>query len=412
LLRRRPGGGDNLYLSSIIALKVADGEQVWHFQTTPGDNWDFTATQPLMLADLEIEGRRRKVIMQAPKNGFFYVLDRATGEFISARTFATITWASGIQPASGRPIESQTAYAGMEPVLVSPDPSGAHGWHPMAFSPDTGLVYLPVRDGTTFLHRPDRDWRPHPSRRNTGLDPRYTGPLLAAWQTAPPPIGRLVAWDPVRQAPRWQVNHPVLMSGGVLATAGNLVFQGLSNGFLYAYRATDGARLWQFDAGTGIMAPPVTYLVDGVQYLTLMVGWGGDMGLINPPGLGPTRPGTGRILTFAVGGTARLTIPSPARINAAPARDDGTPATAAVIEEGRVLYETYCYSCHGVGAVAGALPDLRLARAEVHDAFETIVLEGALEPLGMPSFGDLLSPAQATAIHAYVRARARETAIR
>jgi quinohemoprotein ethanol dehydrogenase len=253
---RSPGGGDNLYLSSIIALRAKDGSQVWHFQTTPGDNWDFTATQPLILADLDIGGRQRKVIMQAPKNGFFYVLDRESGEFISAKPFARITWATGVDPSSGRPIESPTAYDGLNPVLVSPDPSGAHGWHPMAFSPRTGLVYLPVRDGTTFLHRPDSTWRPSVSRRNEGVNVRYEGPLLQRWFSQPPPVGRLVAWDPVAQVARWTVDHPVLMGGGVLATAGNLVFQGRSDGMLVAYRATDGAKLWQFDAGTGIMAPP------------------------------------------------------------------------------------------------------------------------------------------------------------
>jgi len=303
---RSPGGGDNLYLSSIIALKIETGELLWYFQTTPGDNWDFTATQPLMLAELEIEGRERKVIMQAPKNGFFYVLDRETGEFISAEAFSSITWATGVNPNTGRPIESPTAYAGMEPVLVSPGPSGAHSWHPMAYNPMTGLVYIPVRDGTTFLHRPDSLWKPDDSRRNDGNNPRYDGELLEAWLDAPAATGRLVAWDPVLQQAKWKVDHPVVQGGGVLTTAGNLVFQGRSDGIFSAYNALDGVRLWEFDAGTGIMAPPVTYLLDGVQYLTLMVGWGGDMGLINPPEEGPVKPGIGRILTFAIDGTSQL----------------------------------------------------------------------------------------------------------
>ncbi len=405
---RSPGGGDNLYLSSIIALRASNGEQVWHFQTTPGDNWDFTATQPLMLAELEIQGRRRKVIMQAPKNGFFYVLDRETGEFISAAAFASMTWATGIDPKSGRPIESPSAVDGMKPVLVSPGPSGAHSWQPMAFNPQTGLVYLPVRDGTTFLHTPDSTWRPETTLRNEGRDKRYAGPLLRALQAAPPPIGRLVAWDPVQQKARWQVDHPVLVSGGVLATAGNLVFQGRSDGMLVAYRATDGATLWEFDAGTGILAPPVTYLVDNVQYITLMVGWGGDVGLINPPTLGPAKPGFARILTFAMGGTAELNVP-PFRPDTPPRPADETQASPATIAEGRGLYDTYCFNCHGIAVVAGALPDLRYATAEVHRDFEAIVLGGARAPLGMPSFGDLLSPVQAKAIQAYILARARES---
>jgi PQQ-dependent dehydrogenase (methanol/ethanol family) len=406
---RSPGGGDNLYLSSIIALQATDGEQVWHFQTTPGDHWDFTATQPLMLADLEIQGRRRKVIMQAPKNGFFYVLDRETGEFISARAFANITWATGVDSVSGRPIESPSAYAGMDAVLVSPGPSGAHSWNPMAFNPRTGLVYLPVRDGTTFLHRPDSAWRPAASKRNDGVNRRYAGPLLRAWLAQPPPIGRLVAWDPVHQTSRWQVDHPVLVSGGVLTTAGNLVLQGRSDGLFVAYRAADGAKLWEFDAGTGIMAPPVTYLVDSVQYVTLMVGWGGDVGLINPPGLGPVKPGFARILTFAIGGAASVNAPPFGHVGP-PSAAVATSASAATLNEGRALYDTFCYSCHGTAVVAGALPDLRYATAETHSHFEAIVLKGERQSLGMPSFGDLISAEQARAIQAYVLSRAAESA--
>jgi PQQ-dependent dehydrogenase (methanol/ethanol family) len=405
---RSPGGGDNLYLSSIIALRARDGTQVWHFQTTPGDNWDFTATQPLMLADLEIGARRRKVIMQAPKNGFFYVLDRVSGEFISAKPFASITWATGIDPSTGRPIESPTAYDGLNPVIVSPDPSGAHNWHPMAFSPLTGLVYLPVRDRTTFLHRPDRKWRPSIFGRNIGIDSRYDGPLLREWLSQPPPVGRLVAWDPVAQAARWTVNHPVLMSGGVLATAGNLVFQGLSDGMLVAYRATDGSKLWKFDAGTGIMAPPVTYRIANKQYLTLMVGWGGDMGLINPPGLGPVKPGFARVLTFALDGTA--TLSAPVFAHSGPPRPAlKTNATAATVNEGRALYDTFCFNCHGIAAVAGALPDLRYMTAGAHSRFEGIVLRGERQSLGMPSFGDVLRPEQARAIQSYILSRAAES---
>ena len=406
---RSPGGGDNLYLASILALRADDGELVWHFQTTPGDHWDFTATQPLMLADLEIEGRPRRVIMQAPKNGFFYVLDRETGEFLSGEAFSDISWATGIDPESGRPIESASAYAGMDAVLVSPDPTGAHSWYPMAFSPATGLVYLPVREGTTFAHRPDPSWRPDDTHRNNGLGQRYAGPIMDEWLASPAPTGRLVAWDPVRQAARWHVDHPVLESGGVLATAGDLVFQGRSDGFLLAYRASDGATLWEFDAGTGIMAPPVTYLVDGIQYLTLMVGWGGGMGLINPPGLGPTKAGFGRVLTFAIGGAATLDVPS-FRHSEPPVPAMETDASPETIDEGRILYALHCFACHGVNAVAGPLPDLRYATLDVHEQFLSIVLGGARQELGMPSFGDLLTAEQAEAIQAYVLSRAAESA--
>jgi quinohemoprotein ethanol dehydrogenase len=403
---RSPGGGDNLYLASILALRASDGELVWHFQTTPGENWDFDATQPLMLADLDIGGRMRKVIMQASKNGFFYVLDRKTGEFISAKPFVNITWATGIDPKTGRPIESATAYAGLEPVLVSPDSGGAHNWYPMAFHPATGLVYLPAREGTSRLHVPDAGWKFNPRRDNMGIDRSYEGPLLAKLQSSPPPTGRLIAWNPVEQREVWHVTHPVVESGGVLATAGNLVFQGRADGIFIAYRATDGAKLWEFDAGTGIMAPPATYLVDGVQYVTLMVGWGGTAGLVNPPGMGPIKPGFGRILTFAIGGTSQLEVP-PFGHREPPAPRIRMNASQESVREGKFLYASFCYRCHGVDAVAGAgIPDLRYSTAQVHQQFASIVLGGARASRGMPSFSDLLTRDQVRTIQAYVLSRA------
>ena len=406
---RSPGGGDNLYLSSILALRASDGELVWHYQTTPGDHWDFTATQPLMLADLVIGDTTRHVIMQAPKNGYFYVLDRETGEFISAKPFVRTSWAEGIDPLSGRPIETPSAYAGNEPVLVSPDPTGAHSWYPMAYSQDTGLVYLPVRDETVFLHRPDPNWQPDDSHRNEGIDRYYDGPMLGEWLGAPPPVGRLVAWNPVAQEAAWKIDFPVLESGGVLATAGNLVFQGRSDGVFASYRATDGKPLWEFDVGTGVMAAPVTFSIDGTQYITVMVGWGGGIGLINPPGLGPVKPGYGRILTFALDADEVLEAPS-FGYSAPPVPARASNASPEVIRQGQALYDSHCFGCHGVMAIAGPIKDLRYASAEVHDQFEAIVRGGALELLGMPGFGDLISSEQLEAIQAFVLFRAEQSA--
>jgi quinohemoprotein ethanol dehydrogenase len=409
---RSPGGGDNLYLASILALRASDGELAWQFQPTPGDNWDYDATQPLMLADLQIGGSTRKVIMQASKNGFFYVLDRETGQFISAKPFVNnITWATGIDPKSGRPIESATAYAGLDPVLVSPDSGGAHNWYPMAFHPATGLVYLPAREGTTSLHVPDPEWKFDPRWSNKGNSTRYEGPLSAKWASSPPPTGRLIAWNPVEQREVWHVTHPIVESGGVLSTAGNLVFQGRADGIFLAYRATDGAKLWEFDAGTGIMAPPVTYLLDGVQHITLMIGWGGGAGLINPRRMGLAKAGFGRILTFAIGGTSPLGVP-PFGHKEPPAPAIRVNASQESVREGKFLYATFCYRCHGVDAIAGAsLPDLRYASAEVHQQFQTIVIGGARESRGMPSFKDLLTREQVRAIQAYVLSRAAASAI-
>ncbi len=404
---RSPGGGDNLYLASILALRASDGAMVWHYQVTPGDNWDYDATQPLMLADLPIGGAMRKVIMQASKNGFFYVLDRQTGHFISAKPFVKgISWATGVNPETGRPQESPSAHDGWQAVLVSPSPGGGHNWYPMAFSPTTGLVYVPARENSVFVSAPNKNWKSNPTLWNRGEDPTYEGPVRQKALASPPMTGHLIAWSPVEQREAWRADLPLVESGGVLATGGNLVFQGRSDGILCAYRATDGKKLWEFDAGTGIMAPPVTYLRDGVQYVTLMVGWGGAAGLANLPGSGPVKRGFGRVLTFSLGADAKLKVP--------PFGHTGPPSpaiplnfTAPAVREGGFLFRRYCLYCHGVGAVSGSsIPDLRYASAETHHQFQSIVLGGDLEYGGMPSFKDALKPDQVKLIQAYVLSQA------
>ena len=405
--QRSPGGGDNLYLASILALRPGTGEIVWHYQVTPGENWDYDATQPLMLAELNIGGTPRKVIMQASKNGFFYVLDRQSGQFLSAKQFVKrVTWATAIDPTSGRPVEAPTAYRGMEAVLVSPAPGGAHNWYPMAFSPATGLVYVPAREGSQALHAPDKHWTYDRASWNRGEDAAYNGPLVAEMQSRPPMTGHLVAWNPVEQREVWNVSLPLVESGGVLATAGNLVFQGRSDGMLCAYRSTDGKKLWQFDAGTGIMAPPITYLLDGVQYITLMVGWGGSAGENNVPGSGPVKIGYGRVLTFSLGGNAKLDVP-PYGHQGPPLPSIQFHATPETVHQGEVLFNRYCFYCHGVGAVSSSgIPDLRYATAATHQHFQSIVLGGAFRQAGMPSFQDALKPGQVRAIEVYILSRA------
>jgi PQQ-dependent dehydrogenase (methanol/ethanol family) len=406
----RGGEGDSLYAASILAVRAATGELAWHFQTVPGDNWDYDATQPLMQADLTIGGRPRQVIMQASKNGFFYVLDRATGEFLSGTPFVSgITWASGLDPKTGRPMESPSAYAGAQPVIVSPGPEGAHNWYPMAFHPETGLVYFPAKVGTQSLHAPDPEWMYNPKRENLGWDPFYEGPLQAKLDSLPPPSGELLAWNPVERRAVWRASYPVVEGGGVLATAGNLVFQGRADGILAAYRATDGQQLWSFDAGTGIMAPPVTYLVNGVQHVSVMAGWGGPDGMYNDSKRGKVRPGHGRILTFALGGTVALRVPAFGHTEP-PTPAISINASRETLRQGKLLYDAHCPYCHGANVVAGPLPDLRYATKEVHDQFEAIVIGGARAPLGMPSFQDLLTAEQVRAIQAYVLSRARESA--
>ena len=290
--------------------------------------------------------------------------------------------------------------------LFPQPPGGAHNWYPMAFNPATGLVYVPAREGSPMLHVPDKNWTPNPALWNRGELAEYNGPMLAKLQSMPAMTGQLIAWDPVQQREAWRVSLPVVESGGVLATAGNLVFQGRSDGKFSVYRATDGKTLWEFDAGTGIMAPPITYLLDGVQYITLMVGWGGSAGLNNIPGSGQVKPGFGRVLTFALGAHAKLDVPSFGH-SEPPSPSVHMKATAATVREGDVLFMRHCFYCHGVGAISSsAVPDLRYATAATHHQFESIVLGGFREAGGMPSFKDTLNRDQARAIEAYILARA------
>jgi quinohemoprotein ethanol dehydrogenase len=268
------------------------------------------------------------------------------------------------------------------------------------------LVYVPARQGSFALHTPDKGWIPSPRNWNRGENVRYEGPLLAKLIASPPMTGLLIAWNPAEQHEVWRVSLPLVESGGVLATAGNLVFQGRSDGVFCAYRATDGKMLWQFDAGTGIMAPPVTYLLDGVQYITLMVGWGGSSGLNNIPGSGAVKTGYGRILTFALGAHAKLEVPGFGP-QGPPSPAAHQKATPAMIREGGILFSQHCFYCHGVNAVSSSgVPDLRYTSAATHLQFESIVLGGAREQFGMPSFKDLLKPDQVQAIQAYILSRA------
>ena len=401
------GDGDNLYTASILALRATTGEIAWHFQTTPGDNWDYDAAQPLVQADLRINGVTRQVIMQANKNGFFYILDRKTGEFISGAPFVSgITWATGLDP-KGRPIEAPGA-AGMKPVIISPSTDGAHNWNPMAFSPTTRLVYLAAKSGTQSLHVPDSRWKYDANNVNVGYDVMYDGPLNAKLATLPPTAGRLLAWDPAAQREAWSVLYPTAEGGGVLVT-GNLVFQGRADGVIAAYRATDGKELWRFDAETGIMAPPVTFQIDGTQYISVMAGWGGAAGLLNAPGNGPIKPGFGRIVTFKLDGAAKLRAPVYGH-KGLPNRSISVTASKRALHEGELLYGFNCAACHGVNVVSGPLPDLRYSSKEVLEKLETVVLGGSRADSGMPSFGKILNARQVRLIRAYIVSRARESA--
>lgn len=389
--------GDNLYGSSIVAIRAATGEIAWHYQTTPGDAWDYDATQPIVLADLTIGGTPRRVLMQANKNAFYYVIDRATGQLISATPFASQTWASGMDSAGRPKIIPEAIASSKGGVVVTPANFGGHNWNPISFSPATGLTYFAVIDEGQDWHVVDPKFELRPSDRTLGRDPRYRGPLQAK-ANAIVPKGRLVAWDPVAGREAWRAPHPVTRSGGTLSTAGNLVFQGRVDGTFGAYRATDGALLWEFDAQVGIAAGPMTYAVGDSQYVAVLSG---------PPAIfsdAAARAGPGRVLVFSLGGSAKLPPPPPPREPIAPPTFT-RKASRAELAEGGGLFIAYCSRCHSFTSnlvKGGAVPDLRRTTAAVHGTFESIVLGGARRQLGMPSFARDLTPDQVRLIQAYV----------
>lgn len=399
---RSPGGGDNLYLSSILAVKPDTGALVWHYQTTPGDTWDFTATQHIVLADLAIGGRQRKVLMQAPKNGFFYVLDRATGELISAEAYVTVTWAKGVDKKTGRPIEAVGTRYKDAPIGMQPGPLGGHNWQPMSFNPQTGLVYIPAQE-TMFGYGQEAGFKFKDRGWNTGID-------FAIVKDPPTalPTGHLLAWDPVAQKERWRIPYIVMWNGGTLTTAGNLVFQGTADGRFVAYSADKGAKLWEVSVGTGVIASPVTYEIDGTQYVSIMVGWGGAFALTGGSVGLPVTPG--RLLTFALNGKQKVPV-AVAQIIALPAAIEST-ASAEAIGKGGDLFARNCAVCHGLAALGGGgvLPDLRYSSPATFNSYPKIVLDGALASEGMPGFKNSLTAADVDAIRAYVISRRNEVA--
>ena len=408
---RSNGTGDNLFLSSIVALNADTGEYVWHYQTTPGEGWDYTATQHMVLADLEIDGRTRQVIMQAPKNGFFYVLDRATGEFISGQPFVPTTWAKSIDPETGRPNIDPTAkyWETGQVTPVAPAWSGGHSWHPMSYSPDTGLVYIPAQE-MMFPYLGQKELKVKPIGVNLGIDTS-----IAVFPDDPNAIktikgsnkGHLAAWDPVAQKEVWRVQHPGPLNGGVLSTAGELVFQGNGSGRLVAYGASDGQQLWSFDAQTGVVAPPITYSIDGEQYVAVVVGWGGIIALMT----GPIAWNAGepinrsRVLVFKLGGDANL--PEANTEVQTMADFSELELDSNVVALGAQNYLEYCGSCHGVGAVGGGvIPDLRYSPyLNSKDGWRHVVQNGALQTRGMVSFSHVLSDQDAESIRAFVIGR-------
>ncbi|QUT04729.1 PQQ-dependent dehydrogenase, methanol/ethanol family [Sphingobium phenoxybenzoativorans] len=399
--------GDNLFLGSVVALDPDTGAYIWHYQETPGDTWDFTSTQQITLATLRIEGRDRKVIMHAPKNGFFYVIDRETGKLISADKFVPVNWAEKVDLATGRPVESEGARFQDKPFLANSGASGAHNWHPMAYSPATGLMYIPAQQ-VPFLYVKDSKFRYQPGLWALGVDMMST-PLpqtpaeIAAMKQALQ--GRLIAWDPVARKEVWRAPHSGTWNGGILATAGNLVFQGLSDATFRAYQADNGKELWKFDAQTPILPGAISYSVKGTQYVAIAAGNGGGFALSLPAFDGPRPRPTGRVLVFKLDGNAKLPPVEGGVMDANPSSDRFTQAQ---VEEGNQLFGQICAACHGMGTISGGIvPDLRRSGALADkDMWQQIVIGGALESQGMVGFAKYLSPQQAETIRGYVSAQA------
>ncbi|MEM7468690.1 MAG: PQQ-dependent dehydrogenase, methanol/ethanol family [Pseudomonadota bacterium] len=405
---RSPGGGDNLYLCSVVALDADTGEYKWHYQTTPGETWDFNSAMDIVLADLEQRDKTFKVILHAPKNGFFYIINRENGELLSAEKFAKVTWASKVDLKTGRPVEIVGARYEDGEETVWPGPLGAHNWQPMSYNPGTGLVYIPFTDMPGYYN----DKKILPAEfDHSGFE--FEVGVAGIQDDIPANIATsgLMGWNPVTQQAEWKSPNPGMWQGGTMTTAGNLVFQGRADGILVAHRADNGEELWRFDAGLGITAPPVTFELDGKQHVAVLVGWGGGVAALGGSmgaqhgweyGKHPRH-----LLVFTLDGKA-----------APPAMPPPSFATPLIAPEfnldkkqlihGGEIFEKNCTWCHGGGAVsAGGAPDLRASPIVLDtNAMSTIVLEGALLSRGMPKFSNL-ERKDVEALQHFIRNKAR-----
>jgi len=411
---RSPGGGDNLFLSSIVALDPDTGRMKWHYQTTPGDNWDYTATQDMALADMEVDGEQRKVLLQAPKNGFFYVLDRTDGSLLRAHPYTVVTWASHVDMDTGRPAERPGMDYAEGARWVLPGSAGGHNWQAMATDVTAGLVYIPTQQSPMLFSLAD-EWRQSGTidttfaRWKPGIELERLAQLFVNYtDRSPGAKGVLKAFDPLTGETRWAIEQDYYWNGGVLATAGGLVFQGDSQGKLSAYDKASGEKLWEFDTYVSMLAPPITYAIDGVQYVAIITGSGGsDLWSQGATTASYQYGNHGRLLAFRLDGGAALPAPT-VIVRAVPEQID-VKGSDEEIAQGERLYNNMCASCHGLFARASSgIHDLRLTPTDRQELFNTVVLDGTFAAVGMAAFDDILSEAEVLFIHRYIRARARE----
>ena len=396
---RSPGEGDNLFLSSIVAVDADSGKYAWHYQTVPEDSWEYNATMNIVLADLQIDGEKRKTLLIAPKNGFHYVLDRNTGELIAADAYAKVNWATHIDMDTGRPVYDPAAEYWKRPdeaVEIWPNMWGAHSWNAMAYSPQLQLVYIPVIDVPSVItDYKDGDFDDTLEMR-TEVDGKPFSP------------GKLVAWDPVENRRRWTVAHDLPFNGGVMATAGNLVFQGDAFGRFSAFAADSGRKLWSVATGSNITAAPVSYLIRERQYVLIPVGAGGGVQFSYPEmHRGAKVKGPTQLMAFAL--DAETPMPDAHFDTRVLPPQPALDATAKELESGRQIYSSDCKGCHGKNAVArygGSVPDLRYATAETHSAWHAMVIGGSLREGGMPRYD--MSVEQSEAVRQYVLSRSVE----
>lgn len=411
---RSGGVGDNFFLGSIVAVRPETGEYVWHFQETPMDQWDYTSVQQITTADLMINGVKRHVIMHAPKNGFFYVLDAKTGEFNSGKNYVYQNWAKGLDPKTGRPIyvpEAQYTLTGKSWYGI-PGDLGGHNFAAMSYSPKTGLVYIPAQQ-VPFMYQGAKDFKANHDSWNLGLDMTKIGledtPEAKA-EYIKQLKGWLIAWDPIKQKPAFTVDHKGPWNGGILSTGGDLLFQGLANGEFHAYDSETGKDLYTFPAQSAIIAPPITYTVNGKQYVAVEVGWGG----IYPFFMGGVARTSGwtvnhsRIIAFSLDGNDKLPPVNDKGFLPVkpPAKFDAPKATA-----GYEKFQTYCAACHGDnGESGGVLPDLRWSGAIADQAgFYNVVGRGALTAFGMDRFDTSMKPEEIEQIRQFLLKRANDT---